>query len=164
MKFVAPLGPGEQVITCNRAHPAKLVRPGAVLLLGIFLSSLVQVLAQGRAGWSLVAPVLLLAALWYALDRLVRWLLTGYALTTQRVVVFRGLRRKKPVSLPLERLSGVHGPGRSLWGSSWGTVTVGLGGRALELTYQQRPREFVALCQQTAARRFRALGWAPPGV
>lgn len=152
MRFRAPLEPGEEVVTCNRAHPTRLLRPALTLLAAIFLASVLQVVAGAYPAWSPVGPILLVAALIYAVARLCRWLVTGYALTTRRIVIFRSLRARRPLALPLEHVLGVVGPrgvAHRVVGS--GTVRVALPGQAFDLTHQKEPARFARLCEQQRA-------------
>ena len=98
MKFRDSLDPGEQVITCNRAHALKLLRPAIVLLIAIFATNFLQVVTAGHSGWSAVGPIILIAALVYVVVRFIKWATTGYALTNRRIVVFRGVGGGGPVS------------------------------------------------------------------
>lgn len=160
MRYRAPLEAGEYVVTCNRAHPLKLVRPLTVLLAGIFLSSMVQVLASQTPAWGPVAPVLLAAAALYAIVRIWNWLVTGYALTDRRIVIFRSLRARRPLALMLENLTSAGGgEGLAARTLGCGTVRLSLPGQVFELTCQNDPAEFLRLCREQRERRLRALWW-----
>lgn len=157
MTFRGTLEPGERVITCNRAHPLKFVRPALVLLVAIYVANLLQVVAAAHPGWSAVGPILLVAALVYALVRLVKWLATGYALTNRRIVVFRGPGGGGPISIPLEYVAGVVGPKGGARMTGCGTIRISAQGQTYELTYQKDPKRFSALCYEAHLRRVNAL-------
>lgn len=165
MKYRAPLEPGERVITCNRAHPAKLLRPALVLLAGIFLASFLQTLSGQYPAWAPVAPLLLVAALLFAAAKTYRWLVTGYALTDRRVVIFRSLRGRKPLAIPLEQTTGITGPPGPLHRlTGTGTVRIAIPGQVFDLTYQKEPERFVGICQECRDRRFIGRSWPMPRV
>lgn len=153
MRYRAPLMAGEQVVTCNRAHPMKLLRPLAVLLLGVFLASMLQVLGSLSAGWSAAAPIVLVASVVYALVRGYRWAVTGYALTSRRVVIFRGLGGRLPLAIPWETVEEVRGPrGPYARWTGFGTVRVRARGQSFDLTYQKEPGRFVRMCDEYRGR------------
>jgi membrane protein YdbS with pleckstrin-like domain len=158
VRYRAPLMPGEQVVTCNRAHPMKLLRPLLVLLLGIFLASMLQVLGSLSAGWTAAAPIVLVAALVYAAVRGYRWAVTGYALTSRRVVIFRGLGKRLPLAIPWETVEEVRGPrGPYARWAGFGTVRVRARGQSFDLTYQKEPGRFVEMCDEYRVRHLGGL-------
>ncbi|WP_165001021.1 MULTISPECIES: PH domain-containing protein [Micrococcaceae] len=159
MKFRDTLEPGEHVITCNRAHPLKLLRPAIVVLVAIFLVNLLQVVTANYPGWSAVGPILMIAALVYVAVRLIKWLTTGYSLTNRRIVVFRGLGGGRPISIPLEYVAGVVGPKGTARLTGCGTIRISAQGQTFELTYQKEPNRFSALCYEAHLRRVNALRW-----
>lgn len=148
MTFRDRLDAGERVITCNRPHPLKLLKPALVLLVAIFLANLVQVVTGVHPGWSAVAPIILVAALLYAVVQAIAWATTGYALTDRRIVVLRGFGRGGAVSIPLETVAGVVGPrGRGRL-TGCGTIRISAMGQTYELTYQKDPARFSELCHE----------------
>lgn len=157
MKFRDSLDPGEQVITCNRAHALKLLRPAIVLLIAIFATNFLQVVTAGHSGWSAVGPIILIAALVYVVVRFIKWATTGYALTNRRIVVFRGVGGCGPVSIPLEYVAGVVGPRGGARLTGCGTIRISARGQTFELTCQKDPGRFSDLCYRAHLRRVNAL-------
>ena len=157
MRYRARLEPGERVITCNRAHPVKLLPPLLLLLGAVFAASFLQVLGSAGSGaWNAAALILMLAALLHVGLRGWRWAVGGFALTTRRVVIFRSWRGRRgaarPLALPLELLGEVGTSARRR--APWGSVRVQCAGRRHLLTCQREPGRFVELVHQYRPVRY----------
>ena len=163
MIYRAPLREDERVITCNRPHPVKLLGPLLLLLLAIFTASMFQVLASGGSGaWNVAAVIVLIAAGAHAAVKGWRWVVGGFALTTERVVVFRSWRGRsagaRPLALPLENIRGAV----ASRGGAWGSVLLHYGADRHVLTFQREPAHFVELLEEQREARLRRLsaGWS----
>ncbi|RUQ21187.1 hypothetical protein D8M21_07225 [Kocuria sp. HSID16901] len=159
MKYRGKLDAGEHVITCNRPHPLKLLKPALVLLAAIFLANMTQVITGAHPGWSAVAPIILIAALIYAIARLLKWATTGYALTSRRIVVLRGWGGRGAVTIPLETVAGVVGPRGKGKLTGCGTIRISAMGQTYELTCQKDPGQFSELCHEAHVRCVQSLRW-----
>lgn len=107
----ALLGADERVVVHNHPHWKKLVLPVLALLvvlgLGGFLAALVNGTAwagPAQAALGVVAAVLLVA---WVLTPLVRWKTTHFVVTTQRLMVRRGVFTRSGEDIPLSRINSV---------------------------------------------------------
>ena len=102
MKLRGKLYPGEQTIVLTRAHPGALVGAFVYLLVAFTSASFASTArSSGLLFWagSVVAAVTALVAL----RKIWRWSVTRYAITTHRIMIIKGLmRRKTDISLLLD--------------------------------------------------------------
>ena len=102
MKLRGKLYPGEQTIILTRAHPGALVGASVYLLVAFTSASFASTArSSGLLFWagSVVATVTALVAL----RKIWRWSVTRYAITTHRIMIIKGLmRRKADISLLLD--------------------------------------------------------------
>ncbi|WP_421083514.1 PH domain-containing protein [Rothia nasimurium] len=107
MKLRGPLAPHERVLQSTRAHGVLALRSVLILLFAVVAWSFSSTL--GGAGHWLEWPALALA-IWLALVAvrgLLRWWLTVYQLTGERLVVRRGLAVARDIIIPLTEIEGV---------------------------------------------------------
>jgi uncharacterized membrane protein YdbT with pleckstrin-like domain len=105
------LGSGEAVLVHTRTHWKALIGSIAWVVLGVVAVVLLLVLlpsgnVQDVVRWVGVVGVGL-AAVWFALSPLIRWLSSSYTITTQRIMERNGLLRQTGRNIPLKRVSGV---------------------------------------------------------
>jgi uncharacterized membrane protein YdbT with pleckstrin-like domain len=101
---------GEWVAYDLRPHWRMLLRPAAVLLALVFLVSYAS--AAVSPSWQWLRPALQLAGLlvlvrWVVVPVL-RWATTEYVITSQRVIVRRGVLARQGREMPLSRVTDVH--------------------------------------------------------
>lgn len=155
MKLRGPLNPNERVLHSTRAHGILALRSVAILLLAVVLWSFSSTLAGG--GHWLQWPALALA-LWLAfvaLRGLVRWSLTGYQITGDRLVVRRGLSTSRDVSIPLTDIEGVSVGRKYVVGvADAADLVVYLPGQQLRLQAVPLPERFSFEIRTAQAAKF----------
>lgn len=123
------LGEGEEICDAFNPHQKELVRPVLALLVVVFAASYAYftIPAGGAApigrGLVLAAAAVLLG--WWTAAPVLRWRMTHYVLTNQRVVLRTGVFTRTGRDLPLHRVTDVSftaGPLERLLGC--GTITV----------------------------------------
>ena len=116
MKLRGKLYPGEQTIILTRAHPGALVGTFVYLLVAFTSASFASTArSSGLLFWagSVVAAVTALVAL----RKIWRWSVTRYAITTHRIMIIKGLMRRK-ADLTVWEIVGFR---RVAWALGWGT-------------------------------------------
>lgn len=171
------LDPGEQVIVSTRAHASKLWRPGAVLLVAVFVQAFLQRTLEVRwrpleqpwvalheiAGW-VVGLSLVIVILMAVLRPAIRWLRTRFVLTDQRLMLVGPSAPSGGVRLPLGWLVHVQAqPAAGPLGSAQiGTLTADFGQAGiLRLSHSPSVEEFARLIREEASSQHRRQGSAP---
>ena len=107
----ALLGEDERVIVHNHPHWKKLVLPVVALLvvvgIGSYLAALVDGTVWSSPAWIAIAVVAAVLLLWWVVAPLVRWKTTHFVVTTQRLMVRRGVFTRTGEDIPLSRLNSV---------------------------------------------------------
>lgn len=174
------LEPGEQVVVSTRAHPSRLWRPLAVLVVTVFLQALLLRALEVRwrpqdepwatlqtvAGWT-VTLLALLVILLGVLRPLIRWVRTRFVLTDRRLMLLGGTTPSGGVRIPLAWLVRAQGrPAAGPLGSAGvGTLTADFGQAGiLRLGHAPRAEDFAQLIETRAAphRRQQGAGWPGP--
>lgn len=102
------LNDGEELVLDLRPHWLALALPTVALLAAIALS-LAAFGIDGDAGRiaSVIALVVLVAAVAYFTVRLLAWSNTNFVLTSDRIITRRGVLSKSGIEIPLERINTV---------------------------------------------------------
>lgn len=111
MKLRGPLNPGEYTLTATRAHGVILAGPLCYVLAAMATWSFSSALGATHAWVSYPALVVAVVLAVLGVRGLIPWVLTSYLLTSQRLVIRRGLSAQKDISVPLyeiERVSVGH--------------------------------------------------------
>lgn len=157
MKLRGALSPHEEVLISTRSHPSFLL---PALFLGL--------VAAGAAsfGSAMMGSSQLFGWLGYALAAwcawkvgkdLVRWVNTGFILTNYRLVIQRGIGRRKTVDLPLSWIEGVDARSTLTGQGATAHLHVHAQGRVYVLRSVPRGREF-------SQRIYRGQQWLSPTV
>jgi uncharacterized membrane protein YdbT with pleckstrin-like domain len=100
------LNPGEEVVLWARPHWKFLARPVFTSVLA--LAGAVAALFYGVPGWAEEAlGALLLACLLWLATRYVRWATTSFVLTTQRLVMRKGVLSRHTKEMLVDRLTDI---------------------------------------------------------
>ena len=103
---------GERVVAHRHPHGRLLVVPVLVFLLVLGLAGYLAALAHGRGwqawGWPVIAVLALLLVGALTVAPLVRWCTTDLVVTTRRLLVREGVRRRDGLDVPLDRIVAVH--------------------------------------------------------
>lgn len=105
MKVRGPLNDQEYALASTRAHGVRLL-PALICLWGA-MAAWSFASAVGSSWVSLPASLLALLFLGRAVLEVWRWCLTSYIVTSQRLIIRRGLSSSQDISLPLEAIEGV---------------------------------------------------------
>lgn len=174
------LDPGEHVVVSTVAHPSKLLKPTAVLVLSVFAHGLLQRMLEVRwrpveQPWTTIHSVLgtglsllLLLVIVLAVVRpVVSWALTRFVLTNHRLMLVGGAAPRGGVRIPLVWLQRVEAqPGRSLLGRSGiGTLSADFGASGvLRLNHAPQVQRFANMIEETAdAQRHMTQGYTGAG-
>ena len=101
------LNPGERVIVSTRSHPKALIGPVLVLVLLVAAAVGLGTLTDSTVVGGAAGVVAALAAVWFVVRPVVRWLTTTYTFTNRRFIKRSGLIAKEGRTIPLNRISGV---------------------------------------------------------
>jgi uncharacterized membrane protein YdbT with pleckstrin-like domain len=97
---------GENLVVDLRPHPVQLVLPA---LYTIAVTVVAGFLASWLGGpWWLWPAIWILAMLLYPVPRLIRWLTSNFAVTTERVIHRQGWIAKRSMEIPLEAINDVR--------------------------------------------------------
>jgi uncharacterized membrane protein YdbT with pleckstrin-like domain len=97
---------GENLVLDLRPHPVQLVLPA---LYTIAVPVVAGFLASWLGGpWWLWPAIWILAMLLYPVPRLIRWLTSNFAVTTERVIHRQGWIAKRSMEIPLEAINDVR--------------------------------------------------------
>lgn len=160
------LGPGEEVVVDVRPHWRFLARPVSVVV--ALMAAAIAGLVKGAPRWGLdiVAAALVAALLWLA-GRWLRWVTTSLVVTTDRVVVRRGVLRQKGREMLLDRVTDISYD-RSLWDrlTGCGDLLIESAGRdSPEVLHDlPRPLRIQGQIQRLASEKRAELGAAWPAV
>lgn len=100
------LGPGEEVVVYARPHWKYLARPVAASV--IVLAGAVAALVYDVPRWSeLALAALLVACLLWLAGRYLQWATTSFVVTTDRLVMRRGVLRRTTRDILLDRLTDI---------------------------------------------------------
>jgi uncharacterized membrane protein YdbT with pleckstrin-like domain len=100
------LNPGEEVVLYVRPHWKSLARP--VFVSVVALAGAIAALIYGVPGWAEEAlGALLLVCLFWLGARYLRWATTSLALTTQRLVMRRGVLSRQTKEMLVDRLTDI---------------------------------------------------------
>ncbi|MFW0170487.1 PH domain-containing protein [Rothia sp. P4278] len=116
MKLRGPLNPDEYTLTATRAHGIVLVRPLCYVLVAMALWSFSSALGSAQAWISYPALMVSLVLAVLAVRHLAAWILTSYLLTSDRLVIRRGLSAKKDICVPLYEIERVSVGYKALMG------------------------------------------------
>lgn len=108
MKLRGDLYPAEYTLAATRAHGVLLVRPLAYFLVAMAAWSFASALGVGAPVWRYLALALAFWMVWLGVRGTLRWVSTGYLLTSSRLVIRRGLGLGKDASVPLSEIEGVR--------------------------------------------------------
>jgi hypothetical protein len=152
--------PGESLLVSTRRHPAVLLKPASLWLLGLLIASAVSLLLAGRTPPPLAQVSSALIAFAFTIQAAVRWAgwyLDRYVITDKRV-----MRQTGMLSLRVSAVQLSHGTditlSRTLWGRlfRYGSMTLnpsGGHGRVETLTFLPRPVEHYRLIASLVAER-----------
>lgn len=116
MKLRGSLNPGEYTLTATRAHGIVLARPLACALVAMAAWSFSSALG-GAWGWlSYGALAVALVLLLCAVRGFLPWAFTCYFVTSDRLVIRRGLFSRRDISIPLYEIEGVNVGPKALLG------------------------------------------------
>jgi len=101
------LNPGERVIVSTRSHPKALIGPVLVLVLLVAAVVGLGTLTDSTVAGGAAGVVAAVAAIWFVVRPVVRWLTTTYTFTNRRFLKRSGLIAKEGRTIPLNRISGV---------------------------------------------------------
>ena len=101
------LNPGERVIVSTRSHPKALIGPVLVLVLLVAAVVGLGTLTDSTVAGGAAGVVAAVAAIWFVVRPVVRWLTTTYTFTNRRFIKRSGLIAKEGRTIPLNRISGV---------------------------------------------------------
>ena len=103
---------GEHVVEHRHPHGWVLVGPVLAFLLVVGVAGYFGALArdEGRQAWAwpLVGGVSLLLVAWWTVAPVARWRATHLVVTTRRLLVREGVRRRHGLDVPLDRITAVH--------------------------------------------------------
>jgi uncharacterized membrane protein YdbT with pleckstrin-like domain len=135
----------EHVLLDARSHGVVLARP-----LGWALAAAVASIPTLALGWpfSLAAPVLLFTGAGIALHAVSRWERTRFVVTTESVLIVRGILHRRSIAVPLGSVASI-GLDQSLAGRllGYGTLRVG----PVEVENVAQPRDVVGLVERLCA-------------
>ena len=107
----ALLGADEHVVVHHHPHWKRLVLPVLALFvvvgLGSYLAALVNGTAWSSPVWIALAVAGAVLLVWWVLAPLVRWKTTHFVVTTQRLMVRRGVFTRTGEDIPLSRINSV---------------------------------------------------------
>lgn len=104
------LGSDEVVVRHMRTHGKALIAPTIIfLLLAAVLGSGIAVVPSGWDPWGKLAivAIVVVAALWWVLMPVLRWMTTTYTITNRRIITRTGLLTRTGHDLPLVRINDV---------------------------------------------------------
>ncbi len=110
---------GERVVLHRHPHWRLLVGPVVAFLLVVGAAGYLAALARGQGrqvwGWPVVGGVAVLLVALLTVAPVVRWRTTHLVVTTRRLLVREGVRRRHALDVPLDRIAAVH-VRRTRWG------------------------------------------------
>lgn len=150
--------PGETLLASTRRHPAVLVKPATVWLLGLVAASAVSILL---AGWTppplaqVSSGVIAFAFTLHAAVRWAGWFMDRYVITDERVLRQEGMISLRVSAVQLSPATDITFS-RTLWGRlfNYGSLTIhhsGERGRPEKLTFLPRPIEHYRLMASLVA-------------
>lgn len=106
---------GERVLLHRHPHWRLLVVPVLAFLLTLGVAGYLSALARDEGGPAWGGPLLALVVVvaaglvgWLTVAPVVRWRTTHLVVTTRRVLVREGVRRRHALDIPLDRIVGVR--------------------------------------------------------
>lgn len=109
MKLKGPLKPGEHTLVATRAHGVLLLRPLGYLLGAMAAWSFASALGVGLPWVRYPALILAVWLAWVGVRGIVSWVTTSYLVTTDRLLIQRGLGAGGlDVEVPLSEIEGVR--------------------------------------------------------
>ena len=106
------LAEGERVMAHRHPHGRLLVGPVLAFLLVVGAAGYLAALAHGSGwqawGWPTIGGVAVLLVTRLTVAPVVRWRTTHLVVTTRRLLVREGVRRRQGLDVPLDRITAVH--------------------------------------------------------
>jgi membrane protein YdbS with pleckstrin-like domain len=100
---------GERVVLHRHPHWRSLVGPVLVFLLTLGVAGYLAALARGQGwqswGWPVIAGAAVVLVGWGTVAPVVRWRTTHLVVTTRRLLVREGVRRRQALDVPLDRIA-----------------------------------------------------------
>src|SRR5213596_2110725 len=97
--------PDEQLVLDLRPHPIALVMPAVVTIVALVAAALLG--ANTTVDW-LWWALFLLVVLLYPVPKLIAWLTSNFAVTSDRVIHRQGFIAKRSMEIPLEAINDVR--------------------------------------------------------
>src|SRR5436309_7220956 len=97
--------PDEQLVLDLRPHPIALVMPAVVTIVALVAAALLG--ANTTVDW-LWWALFLLVVLLYPVPKLIAWLTSNFAVTSERVIHRQGWIAKRSMEIPLEAINDVR--------------------------------------------------------
>lgn len=155
MKLRGPLNPDEYTLTATRAHSVLLTRPVCCLIVAMIVWSFASALGQSQVWVSYPALMLAVALAVLAVREIIPWLFTSYLITSDRLVIRKGLSAQRDVSVPLSEIEGVSLGHKALMGVvSAAPLTVYGRGYRYVLPAVPDPERFSARIRTAQSERF----------
>src|SRR5256885_10265944 len=98
--------PDEQLVLDLRPHPIALVMPAVVTIVGFVAATLLSAKTD-VADW-LWWVLFLIVVVLYPLPKLIAWLTSNFAVTSDRVIHRQGFIAKRSMEIPLEAINDVR--------------------------------------------------------
>jgi membrane protein YdbS with pleckstrin-like domain len=103
---------GERVLVHRHPHGRLLIGPVLAFLLVVGGAGYLAALARGEDrqawAWPVLGGVAVLLIAWWTVAPVARWRTTHLVVTTRRLLVREGVRRRQQLDVPLDRITGVH--------------------------------------------------------
>jgi uncharacterized membrane protein YdbT with pleckstrin-like domain len=98
---------GEELVLDLRPHWIALVRPALVAVVGLVAATWLSTVTSDRLEWLPWAAYVILLVV-YPLPKLVWWLTSNFAVTSDRVIHREGFIAKRSMEIPLEAINDVR--------------------------------------------------------
>jgi uncharacterized membrane protein YdbT with pleckstrin-like domain len=98
---------GEELVLDLRPHWIALVRPALVVIVGLVAAIWLSTVTSDRLEWLPWAAYVILLVV-YPLPKLVWWLTSNFAVTSDRVIHREGFIAKRSMEIPLEAINDVR--------------------------------------------------------
>jgi len=103
---------GERVVAHRHPHGRLVVGPVLAFLLVVGAAGYLAALAHGQRwqawAWPAIGGVAVVLVGWLTVAPVVRWRTTHLVVTTRRLLVREGVRRRQGLDVPLDRITAVH--------------------------------------------------------
>jgi membrane protein YdbS with pleckstrin-like domain len=103
---------GEWVVLHRHPHWRSLVGSVLAFLLTVGVAGFLAAVARGQGwqswGWPVIAGVTVVLVGWLTVAPVVRWRSTHLVVTTRRLLVREGVRRRQALDVPLDRIAAVR--------------------------------------------------------